>query len=90
MSTGADHKAPPYILIWVVLAVLTVAEVFYAFLDIPKVYLAIGLVLMALWKALLVAVYYMHLKWEPRRLWALAAAPIPLMMILIFVVLNEF
>ena len=44
---------------------------------------------MAFYKAYMVAVYYMHLKWEPKRLWLMVAAPIPLIMILIFVVLNE-
>jgi len=44
---------------------------------------------MAFYKAYLVAVYYMHLKWVPKRLWLLVSVPIPLIMILIFVVLNE-
>jgi cytochrome c oxidase subunit IV len=57
--------------------------------SIPKIWLAIGLVVMAFYKAFLVAAYYMHLKWEPKRLWLLVSVPIPLIMILIFVVLNE-
>ena len=77
-------------LVWVGLFVLTIMEVFYATLSsIPKIWLAIGLVVMAFYKAYLVAVYYMHLKWEPKRLWLLVSVPIPLIMILIFVVLNE-
>jgi caa(3)-type oxidase subunit IV len=46
--------------------------------------------LMAVWKALLVALYYMHLRWEPRRLWVLAAAPLPLVAFLILAVLMEY
>ena len=77
-------------LVWVGLFVLTIMEVFYATVtSIPKIWLAIGLVVMAFYKAYLVAVYYMHLKWEPKRLWLLVSVPIPLIMILIFVVLNE-
>jgi cytochrome c oxidase subunit 4 len=76
-------------LVWGVLAALTVMEVFYAFLDIPKVYLAVGLIMMAIWKALLVALYYMHLRFEPRRLWVLAASPLPLVAILLVFVLQE-
>jgi heme/copper-type cytochrome/quinol oxidase subunit 4 len=65
-------------------------EVFYATLtSIPKIWLAIGLMAMAFLKAYWVAIYYMHLKWEPKRLWLLVSVPIPLIMILIFVVLNE-
>jgi cytochrome c oxidase subunit 4 len=86
-----EHPSnPPYILIWVVLLVLTLAEVGYAFLNIPKVYLAVGLIVMAFWKAALVALYYMHLRWEPRRLWMLAISPLPLIAILILVVMTEY
>ena len=86
----ADHKHPPYMVIWFVLLVLTAAEVGYAFLSLPKVWLAVGLILMACWKAMLVALYYMHLRFEPRRLWVLAASPLPLVAILILAVLTEF
>jgi hypothetical protein len=44
---------------------------------------------MALWKALLVALYYMHLRFEPRRLWLIVVAPLPLAIILVTVVLLE-
>jgi cytochrome c oxidase subunit 4 len=84
------HKAPNYYLIWVILAVLTLAEVGVAFITaIPKQLLIIILVMMALWKAALVAMYYMHLKFEPRKLWVVALAPVPLAIILVMVVLAE-
>jgi cytochrome c oxidase subunit 4 len=86
----AEHKDPPYIMIWIVLLVLTGAEVGYAFLPLPKFWLALGLIVMALWKAMLVALYFMHLRFEPRRLWVLAASPLPLVAILILAVLTEF
>ena len=90
MSTGEAHKPAPYMLVWLALFLLTMAEVGYAFITaIPKLWLAIGLIVMAFYKAWLVAVYYMHLKWEPKRLWLMVSVPIPLIMILIFVVLNE-
>ena len=85
-----EHHDPPYLLIWVVLLVMTMAEVGYAFLSLPKFWLALGLCVMAIWKAILVALYYMHLRWEPRRLWVLVAAPMPLVVILIAAVLTEF
>jgi len=87
---AVDHPTPNYYLIWLILAVLTLAEVGVAFLShIPKTALAIILIAMALWKALLVAMYYMHLKFEPRRLWIVTAAPIPLAIILVVIVLAE-
>jgi len=89
-DSGAEHADAPYMLIWGVLIVLTLAEVGYAFLSLPKFWLAFGLVVMAVWKALLVALYYMHLRWEPRSLWVLVAAPLPLIAILILAVLTEY
>jgi cytochrome c oxidase subunit 4 len=89
-AQSTPHKAPNYYLIWVILAVLTLAEVGVAFLTaIPKQLLIIILILMALWKAALVAMYYMHLKFEPKKLWVVALAPVPLAIILVVVVLAE-
>lgn len=89
-ETGPEHAEPPYFLIWVALLVLTLAEVGYAFLALPQFWLAFGLIVMAVWKALLVALYYMHLRFEPKRLWVLAASPLPLIAILILAVMTEF
>ena len=33
----SDHKDPPYMMVWVILLVLTIGELFYAFLDLPKI-----------------------------------------------------
>ena len=85
-----EHTEPRYFLIWFVLLVLTLAEVGYAFLDLPKVWLATGLVIMAIWKALLVAMYYMHLRYEPARLWMLAVSPLPLAVLLVLAVITEY
>ena len=89
-DAGAHASHPPYMLIWFVLLVLTLAEVGYAFLSLPKFWLSLGLIVMAVWKAILVALYYMHLRWEPKRLWILAVSPLPLVAILILAVLAEF
>ncbi len=92
MTTEAqgEHHDPPYMMIFAVLLIMTMGEVGFAFLSLPKFWLALGLCVMAVWKALLVALYYMHLRWEPRRLWILVAAPLPLVVILITAVLTEF
>ena len=88
MDTGDTQ--PRYMLIWVVLLVLTLAEVGYAFMDLPKFWLALGLIVMAVWKALLVALYYMHLRWEPQKLWILALSPLPLAVIFVLATITEF
>jgi cytochrome c oxidase subunit 4 len=88
--TEQEHAHPRYILIFVILLLLTLAEVGYAFLDLPKLMLAVGLIIMAVWKAALVAMYYMHLRYEPRRMWILAVSPIPLAILLVLAVITEF
>ena len=84
------HTRPNYILIWVYLFVLTVIEVAAAFLShIPKHWLILILVFLAVWKALLVALYFMHLKFERWRLRAIFMVPIPLAIILVLAVITE-
>ncbi|MEX2177192.1 MAG: cytochrome C oxidase subunit IV family protein [Gemmatimonadaceae bacterium] len=84
------HAHPNYIGIFVFLAVLTAAELGVAFLPWPKMVLIWLLLLLAVWKAVLVALYYMHLKYEPNRLRLLAIAPLPLAVILVVAVTREF
>ena len=90
MEHAQAHKAPNYMLIWFILLILTIAEVGVAVgLPMSKEFLIIALLILAVWKALLVALYYMHLKWEPKKLWLIVAAPIPLIIILLTAVLTE-
>jgi len=89
METTA-HKHPNYVLIWVYLAVLTAVEVGVAFVShFSKTTLLIILLFLAVWKALLVALYFMHLKFEKWNLRVIAIIPIPLALILIIMVLQE-
>jgi cytochrome c oxidase subunit 4 len=86
----ATHKHPNYVLIWVYLAVLTAVEVGIAFVShLSKTTLLILLLVLAVWKALLVALYFMHLKFERWNLRSIALIPIPLALILIIMVLQE-
>ena len=96
-SGASDHhmsllgwKVDIYIGIWVILLLLTLGEVFYAFLPLPKMMLALGLVAMAVWKAALVGLYYMHLRYEPKNLWILAISPLPLAFIMVLAVITEY
>jgi cytochrome c oxidase subunit 4 len=84
------HKHPPYVLIWVYLAVLTAAELGLAFeLPISRNMKLLLLMILAIWKALLVALYFMHLKFEKWNLRILAIVPIPLALILIAAGMSE-
>ena len=88
--TASEHKRPNYILIWLYLFVLTVVEVSAAFLShIPKKWLILILLFFAVWKALLVALFFMHLKFERWRLRAIFMVPIPLAIILVLAVITE-
>jgi cytochrome c oxidase subunit 4 len=85
-----SHAHPNYILIWVFLAVLTALELTVAFLPWPKTLIVLILIGMAFWKAALVGLYYMHLRFEPNRLRILAIAPLPLFAVLVCAVITEF
>lgn len=83
------HKKPNYYLVWLYLLILTVAEVMVAFVSgLPFEVLVFILLSLAIWKAALVAMYYMHLKFEPPRLVILALAPIPLAVLITIVVVT--
>ena len=85
------HAAHPnYIAVFIALAVLTGFELFVAFLPWSQMTRILILIGLAVWKAVMVALYYMHLRFEPQRLRWLAAAPLPLAVILVFIVTREF
>lgn len=85
---GRHH--PNYLAVWAGLAVLTLIEVGVAFLSLPREVIVLTLVGLAVWKALLVALYFMHLRFESRRLVLIATAPLALAPILVFAVMAEF
>jgi caa(3)-type oxidase subunit IV len=90
-SSVEKKKSPNYMLIWFLLFALTMIEVGVAYLShLPRNLLILILVGLAIWKAALVAMYYMHLKFERWRLIILATAPIPLALILVLGVLLEY
>jgi len=89
MQNG-EETHPPYMFIWGVLAFLMFAKVGVSMLGMPAWMSITFLVLISLVSALLVALYYMHLRFEPRKLWLLAAVPFPLVAILILLVMQDF
>jgi len=84
------HAHPPYLLIWLYLAVLTVAEIALAFeLPFSRNVKLILLLFLAVWKAFLVAMFFMHLKFEKWNLRLIAIVPLPLALILVLAVITE-
>src|SRR5258705_8936546 len=67
-SAPVKHSHPNYIGIFIGLAVLTALELTVAFLPWHKRTLILLLIGLAVWKALLVALYFMHLRFERGRL----------------------
>jgi cytochrome c oxidase subunit 4 len=91
MASVENKKKPNYYLIWFLLFALTMVEVGLAYVsNLPRNFLILILLSLAIWKAVLVAMYYMHLKYERLRLILLATAPIPLAIILVLGVLLEY
>lgn len=84
------HAHPNYIGVFAGLAVLTAVELVVAFLPWSQTVRVVILLLLAVWKAVLVGLYYMHLRFEPSRVRWLAVAPLPLAVILVIVVTREF
>lgn len=86
----AGHKNPNYVGVWAGLAILTLVELGVAFLGWSKLLVISILVALALWKALMVALYFMHLRFEGNRMRIFAIAPLPLAVIVVIAVLTEF
>jgi cytochrome c oxidase subunit IV len=86
---STTHTHPNYMGIFWVLLVLTVVEVALTFLGLPKLLLGSLLVALAVWKAALVAMYFMHLKFERKTLAMIAVVPFILCLLLILILLPD-
>ena len=70
------------------LAILTVVEIAVIYMPLPKV--TIGVLLsLALGKAALVAMYFMHLRFETRTLGMVAVTPLAIATLLVFLLLPD-
>ncbi|HSM36238.1 MAG TPA: cytochrome C oxidase subunit IV family protein [Longimicrobiales bacterium] len=91
VESGGHATKKAYFVVFGTLAVLTAIEVAIPlYLHFDKTLQVVLLVALALWKALLVALFYMHLRYEPQRLKWMVIAPLPLAVILVMAVLTEF
>ena len=84
-----EHKEPNYFGIIVILAVLTAVEIGVVLTNLPRFVVGVMLVVLALWKAGMVALYFMHLKFEKKTLALIAVTPLILCALLMFALLPD-
>jgi len=70
------HEGPSYIAVFIYLTLLTAAELGIYGLGLPKTVMVGSLVALALAKAALVAMFFMHLATERKGLWVVAVTPL--------------
>lgn len=71
-----QHEEPNYVAVFIYLTLLTAAELGVYGLGLPKSVMIGALVALALAKAALVAMFFMHLAMESKGLWIVAATPL--------------
>ena len=86
---AAEHKHPNYMAVFWMLAILTVLEIGVVFLPFGKFTNGVLLCALALGKAALVAMYFMHLRFETRTLGLIAVTPLLIATLLVFVILPD-
>jgi cytochrome c oxidase subunit 4 len=90
MATATvEHKHPNYMAIFWYLAILTVIEIGVIYLPLGKLTIGVLLCGLALGKAALVAMYFMHLRFEARTLGMIAIIPLLIATLLIFLLLPD-
>lgn len=86
---AAAHKHPNYMAIFWYLAILTVIEIGVVFMPMARFTIGVLLCALALGKAGLVALYFMHLKFETRTLGLIAVTPLAIATLLVFLLLPD-
>jgi len=86
---AGEHKHPNYMAIFWLLAVLTAVEIAVVFLPFGKMINGTLLCALAVGKAAVVAMYFMHLKFETRTLGLIAITPLAIATLLVFVILPD-
>lgn len=90
MANGAHaHEHPNYVLIWYWLIGLALVSVLLSALPIPQAATLFLIFIAACVKAVLVALYFMHLRFERLMIIALLLAPILLFIALLLVVFFD-
>lgn len=88
-TAETTHKQPNYAAIFWALLILTLFEIATANMPFPKAAVVLGLVFLAMIKASLVALFYMHLKFEKLIIYFIVAFPLFLAVILTVMILAD-
>lgn len=80
---------PAYVKVFIALALLTLVEVWVSGVAADPVLVALALVAMAVSKAALVAMYYMHLRYDRKLLSYIAVVPFVLAAVMVVIILND-
>ncbi len=85
----AEHHETNYIAVFIYLSILTAVELGVYAMSLPQI-LRVGLLVALAWaKAVIVAMYFMHLVMERRALWMIAITPMVLVTFLCFMLLPD-
>jgi cytochrome c oxidase subunit 4 len=87
--TATTHDEPNYMGVFWWLLILTIVEIGVIYVPISKLAIAIMLIVLAVTKAALVALYFMHLKFERTTLALVALSPFILCVFLILMLLPD-
>lgn len=87
--TPTTHNEPNYMGVFWWLLILTIIEIGVIYMPLAKMVIAILLVSLAISKAALVALYFMHLKFERRTLGLVALSPFVLCVFLILMLMPD-
>ena len=92
-SDTSTHEEPNYMKIFYWLCALTAIEILFALIPngplYSKWFQGFLLISTAVWKAALVALYFMHLKYEKQILGTIAMIPLVLMIMFLIFLLND-
>lgn len=78
-----------YLVTWGWLLIITVLEVGIVVAHVPRVILAVSLIIMSLMKAILIVAYFMHLKYERLNFVYTVVTPLFLGVILFFALVPD-
>ncbi len=77
-----------YIIVWLALMVMTVVTVYISYINFGVLNIVIALVVASI-KASIVALYFMHLKFEDSITWVFALFPLSLLALLIAMTMTD-
>jgi cytochrome c oxidase subunit 4 len=86
---SAERAHPNYVAVWGWLMVLAIVSVAVSFLSLPKLFVNWFVFIVAGVKAVLVALYFMHMRFERGLVWALVLIPLAFFVILTAVLLYD-